>query len=76
MVVEVRGLKYIIQQVSSPDLKALRGGIENDIVSKEDQTIAELQNFFYFVKSILKARQEGGDEYQTQLELRKQGTSS
>jgi hypothetical protein len=76
MVVEVRGFKYVIQQVSSPDLKALRGGIETDIVSEEDKTIAEQQNFFYFVSSILKARKEGGDEFQTQLELRKQGTLS
>lgn len=70
----VRDQTYIIRQVSSPDMKALRGGITEDITSAEDFRIAQLQDFHYFVKSILVARSDD-QEHTTRLDLCAKGTS-
>jgi hypothetical protein len=63
---------YIIRQVSSPDMKALRGGITEENPAIGDQRVAQLQDFQYqLVDSILVAR-KCQNEHRTQLELRRQ----
>lgn len=69
----VRDHVYIIRLVSSPDMKALRGGITEEITTAEDFQVAQLQDFHYFVQSILIARTDG-QEHKTHQDLCAQGT--
>lgn len=68
----VRDRTYIIRQVSSPDMKALRGGITEEFTTTEDLAVQQLQDFHYWASGTIVSARGDREEYETRLELLRQ----